>query len=96
MKKYAILDGENVINLIEYGNDPGNPVPGFDGHIVAVETETAGPGWTYVNNVFIAPQPYESWSLINNVWTPPVPLPDNEKRYVWDELTLSWTPAGQI
>ena len=90
MKKYAIIDGQNVVNLIEYENDPGSPVPGFDNHIVAVETETAGPGWAYFNGVFTAPQPYPSWTLVDNIWTPPTPMPDNGKINIWDEFTKSW------
>jgi len=94
MKKYAIINGQDVINLIEYENAPGNPVPGFDEHIVAVETETASPGWTYANGTFTAPQPYPSWTLIDNVWTPPTPMPKNNKINTWDEATLSWMYTG--
>jgi hypothetical protein len=94
MKKYAIIDGQDVVNLIEYENAPGNPVSGFDDSIFAIETEIAGPGWTYVNGVFTAPQPYPSWTLVDNVWTPPTPMPENGKINIWDENTLSWVFTG--
>jgi hypothetical protein len=53
--RYAIIDGINVINVIDYDTPPSNPPPGFESPIIAVQSDTAGPGWTYVNGVFIAP-----------------------------------------
>jgi len=55
LQRYAIIDGINVINVIEYEAQPSNPPPGFDETIIAVQSDTAGPGWTYVNGQFIAP-----------------------------------------
>ena len=60
MQKYAIIDGENVINVIDYEVAPSNPPPGFQSPIIAVQSDVAGPGWTYVNGQFSpppAPQP---------------------------------------
>ena len=54
-QRYAIIDGINVINVIEYEEQPSNPPPGFDEPIIAVQSDTAGIGWTYVDGVFIAP-----------------------------------------
>ena len=90
MKRYAIIDGSQVINAIEYETDPSNPPPGFPDGIIAVQSDTAGPGWTYANGVLTAPQPYPSWILVNNVWVAPVPCPDDGKSYMWDEATQSW------
>lgn len=53
--RYAIIDGINVINVIDYDTDPGNPPSGFDEPIIAVQSDTAQIGWTYVNGQFIAP-----------------------------------------
>jgi hypothetical protein len=53
--RYAIIDGINVINVIDYDEQPSNPPPGFEEPIIAVQSDTAGPGWTYVDGVFIAP-----------------------------------------
>lgn len=54
----------------------------------------AGPGFIYdkENDVFYEPRPFDSWTLNTSTWTwdPPVPIPDNTKRYYWDEATLSW------
>lgn len=55
LKRYAIIDGQQVVNSIEYPNDPGNPPPGFASPIIAVQSDVAGPGWTYVDNEFISP-----------------------------------------
>ena len=54
----------------------------------------AGIGFTYdrENDVFYAPQPFQSWILNNTtwLWESPVPYPDDGKQYSWDEATTSW------
>ena len=54
----------------------------------------AGIGYTYdkLNDVFIAPQPFPSWILNIGTWTweAPVPYPNDNKRYSWQEVTVSW------
>lgn len=54
----------------------------------------AGIGFTYdaQRDAFIAPKPFPSWSLDESTcrWTAPVPMPTDDKRYRWDEPTLSW------
>lgn len=54
----------------------------------------AGIGDTYdeVNDVFYAPQPFQSWSLSNVSWTweAPTPYPADGAIYIWDESSLSW------
>jgi hypothetical protein len=54
----------------------------------------AGVGYIYdaVNDVFYAPQPYQSWTLNNQTWTweAPSPMPVDGKFYKWNELTLNW------
>ena len=90
MERYAIIDGSKVINAIEYETDPGNPPPGYSQGIIAVQSDDAGPGWTYANGVLTAPQPYPSWILVNNVWTAPVPYPDDRRSYMWNDATRSW------
>ena len=90
MQRYAIIDGSQVINAIDYETAPGNPPPGYFDGIIAVQSDVAGPGWTYANGVLTAPQPYPSWILVNNVWVAPVPCPDDGKSYMWDEAAKSW------
>ena len=55
LKKYAIIQGNDVINVIEYESDPGNPPPGFEDGIIAVQSDVAGPGWTYESGQFVEP-----------------------------------------
>ena len=54
----------------------------------------AGIGYSYdsVRDAFIPPKPFNSWILNEDtcLWNPPIPIPDDEKIYVWDEETLSW------
>ena len=57
LTRYAIIDGINVVNVIEYENTPGNPPPGFPKTFIAVQSDTAGPGWLYENGQFTDPTP---------------------------------------
>ena len=54
----------------------------------------AGIGYTYdsVKDAFYSPQPYPSWTLDEDtcLWEAPVALPDDDKRYSWDEDTTAW------
>jgi len=54
----------------------------------------AGIGYTYdqTNDVFYAPQPFNSWILNKNTWTweAPIPYPTDGKFYSWDEPTKTW------
>jgi len=53
----------------------------------------AGIGFTYdkANDVFISPKPYPSWTLDDNFdWQPPTAMPDDGKRYIWNEDTQAW------
>jgi hypothetical protein len=55
MKKYAIIQNGIVVNTIEYKTQPDSPIPGFDETYIAVQSDVAGPGYTYENGVFVAP-----------------------------------------
>jgi hypothetical protein len=54
----------------------------------------AGIGYTYdsVNDVFIAPQPYDNWVLDTAtwLWNPPVAMPVDEYFYTWNQETTAW------
>lgn len=49
MRTYAIvhLPSGDVVNRIEYPNDPVNPPPGFDKNYIAIQNDAAGPGWVF-------------------------------------------------
>jgi len=54
----------------------------------------AGIGYSYdeQRDAFIAPQPYPSWTLVEETchWSAPVAMPTDDKRYIWNESTISW------
>lgn len=54
----------------------------------------AGIGYTYdsTRDAFIPQQPYASWLLDETtcLWSAPTQMPQDDKEYLWDELTVSW------
>jgi len=53
----------------------------------------AGIGFTYdeVNDVFIAPKPFDNWILNGNwLWEPPIPMPQDAYFYTWDQEATAW------
>jgi hypothetical protein len=54
----------------------------------------AGVGYTYDSqrDAFIPPQPYTSWILDEQtcLWNAPTPMPTDDKKYFWNETTISW------
>jgi hypothetical protein len=54
----------------------------------------AGIGYTYdeQRDAFISPKPFNSWVLNETtcIWEAPVARPNDENRYIWNELTLTW------
>lgn len=57
----------------------------------------AGIGYSYneEEDIFVAPQPYASWTRNGSFWEAPVPMPTDEKMYVWNEETVSWDEVTQ-
>jgi hypothetical protein len=56
----------------------------------------AGIGYTYREDIdaFVPPQPFPSWTLNADAqWESPTPPPTDDKRYFWDEDSLSWVEA---
>ena len=62
----------------------------------ALRKNFAGIGFTYdsVNDVFIAPKPFNSWTLDTTTfkWIPPVARPDDfeSNSYYWNEDNQTW------
>lgn len=58
----------------------------------------AGVGYTYdhANDMFYAPQPFASWVLDQTDWSwkAPVAMPEDGKRYNWDEATTAWVEVA--
>jgi hypothetical protein len=59
---------------------------------VALHKNYAGIGYTWDGTGFAAPQPYPSWSLNSDtyLWQSPTPMPTDDKRYSWNEDSLTW------
>jgi hypothetical protein len=51
-------------------------------------------GFTYDSqrDAFIPPKPFNSWVLNEQtcLWEAPIAYPQDDNRYTWNELTLSW------
>lgn len=50
--KYAHIIEGNVVNVILWD---GETLLGLDGELVNVDNTPCGPGWSYVDGVFVAP-----------------------------------------
>jgi len=54
----------------------------------------AGIGFTYdrTKDAFIPPKPFASWLLNEDtcLWEAPVAMPTDDKKYAWDEESVSW------
>lgn len=59
----------------------------------------AGIGYSYdaQRDAFIPPKPYASWILNEQtcLWNPPVAMPTDDKRYMWNEATVSWEQISE-
>jgi hypothetical protein len=59
----------------------------------------AGIGYTYdeSRDAFIAPKPYNSWILDEDTcqWKAPVNYPTDNKKYSWNEETLTWDAINE-
>jgi hypothetical protein len=59
----------------------------------------AGIGYTFDSgrDAFIPPKPFASWVLNEATcsWDAPVAHPADDKMYIWDEATTSWTEVTE-
>lgn len=59
----------------------------------------AGIGYTFDSgrDAFISPKPFASWVLNEATcnWEAPVAHPADDKMYIWDEATTSWTEVTE-
>jgi hypothetical protein len=79
--------------------DPQTGLPSAD-QTKALRKNYASIGSTYNSerDCFIPPQPFPSWLLENDtcLWYPPVPMPQDNKMYVWNEELLNWTEVSGL
>jgi hypothetical protein len=81
----------NTRGGIHYNNQTGNP---SEDQSKALRKNYAGIGYFYdpVRDAFISPKPFNSWILEEDscLWQPPVQCPEDGKKYIWNEASLSW------
>lgn len=100
-KDFWVQTSYNVHGGVYY--DPETNKPHTDQTLINKEAgrkrkNYAGIGFKYDMELdaFIPPTPYPSWKLNTEtcLWEPPVPMPKDNKQYVWNEGEQEWTYMG--
>ncbi len=87
MKKFALLDENNIVINISIADDSWDST----GWVEYIDSNPASIGGDYVDGYFYPPQLFLSWIRDSKGnWLPPTPMP-NEGRWSWDEDSLTWT-----
>ena len=103
MKRFAILDENNIVTTVTTGGDEDTESALTSAtNVTHKETfldrserkNMASIGGTYdsVRDAFIWAKPFPSWVLTEATcqWDAPTAMPDDGKRYNWNEDTTSW------
>jgi len=85
MKKFALLDENNVVINISIADDSWDST----GWVEYTDSNPASIGGNYVDNYFYSVQPYPSWTRSAGNWQPPTPMP-SDGYWIWNEETLTW------
>lgn len=95
MANYAVLENENIINIIIA--DSKEIAEEITGKVCIEYTDTdpVGVGGFYRNETFIQKPPYMTWVLNqDNQWVAPVDYPvldpENPKEYYWSDDQINW------
>jgi hypothetical protein len=109
MAHWAEIDENNVVLRVTVG-DNNSPDEGYQWLIdnlggTWIKTSYnnnirgvyAGIGYSYNSDedIFVSPQPFPSWIRSGSSWNPPTPMPEDDKRYIWDEESISWIEQPQ-
>jgi hypothetical protein len=109
MAHWAEIDENNIVTRVTVG-DNNSPDEGYQWLIdnlggTWVKTSYnnnirgvyAGIGYSYNSDedIFVSPQPFPSWIRSGSFWNPPTPMPEDDKRYIWDEESISWIEQPQ-
>ena len=104
MAHWAEIDENNIVLRVTVG-DNNSPDEGYQWLIdnlggTWIKTSYnnnirgvyAGIGYSYNSDedIFVSPQPFPSWIRSGSSWNPPTPMPEDDKRYIWDEDSLTW------
>lgn len=87
MKTMAILDENNIVVNVIVCNDDELDTPN---QLTYTEANPAFIGGDYVDGYFYPEQPYPSWIRDQGKWISPIPYPDDNKKYVWNEINQTW------
>jgi hypothetical protein len=96
MTKFVKLINNKVVNIIVANQEHINTLSDKDSYIEddGTKLNKAGIGFAYdaVRDAFIPPKPFTSWTLNETtcLWEAPVAMPDDEKRYNWNEEITNW------
>lgn len=98
MTKYAIIENNVVINVVECDNnieDAEKILQMFYPDCLIqkekFENEKIYIGGEYIGQNFATPRPYPSWDYVNNEWVSKKQYPQDKKTYVWNERMNNWT-----
>ena len=96
MTYYARINAENVVVQVGVFGEGDVELP-QGGWVEVTKREgkrQAGVGFRYMADKqgFQSPQPFASWSFNEDEWQwePPVPMPADNKPYVWNEDKGAW------
>lgn len=96
MAKFVKVINNKVVDSIVADQEHINSLPDKEFYMINDGTKfnIAGIGYTYdaLRDAFIAPKAYPSWILNETTcqWEAPIPMPDDDKRYIWNEETKQW------
>jgi len=100
MAHFAKIESGLVTQVIVVNNSDILDKDGNESEAVGAQycADLLGGTWvqtSYNGNIdaFIEPKPYPSWVLNETtcIWEAPVALPSNDRSYVWDESSQSWS-----
>ena len=90
MKKYAFINGQTILNIVNAETQPQPEDIGFFVEYTDINPAIIGGTYDAENNAFIAPKPFSSWVLDENYnWSAPVAMPE-AGFHRWDEESTSW------
>lgn len=95
MKTYAIIKNNIVDNIVIADDENFFAVAYPDELVIPVTSETgqANIGVEFKLNKFVPIKPWNSWVFDEESWSwkAPVNYPQDNKPYIWDESSLSWS-----
>jgi hypothetical protein len=92
MKKFAFINGNNVLNIVVAEEKPQDSDLGiFVEYNETTNNAVIGGTYNEEKNKFIDIQPHASWVLDTEtcIWEAPSAKPETG-YYRWDEMSLSW------